>query len=90
MTTYINVGARIVGAGQVLSKRDLRRRVAEDPDSLRFYATAVLGPRRNGETMTLSELDDEDVVFSVCGPDPFNDRRWYACVRRVGPRLRVD
>lgn len=66
------------------TKAELRRHIAAHGDATVLPLTSVRGPSCIG----LGSLD-EDTCLSVCGPDPYTDRRWFATVRRVGGKLVV-
>jgi hypothetical protein len=82
MTVWINTGVREyteTHSPRVPTKARLKLLAREAPGSLRFDVTSALGPR-SGETLKLSDLADGE-AFQVVGPDPHQDRRWYATVR---------
>jgi hypothetical protein len=74
---YINVGARVSGV-RPASKAALRRALKEAPASVAFDGTSALGPQFDGGVEELSE----DITLSVCGPDPYTSRKWWANVAR--------
>lgn len=80
--SFINVGAR-VGAHPVMTKKDLKQLVADGNTELVFYGTSDFTPFNGG----LSAINGD--VLSVVGPDPFNNRKWYATVRRENGKLTV-
>jgi hypothetical protein len=43
-----------------------------------FYGTSELGPQWEGNVGDVPE----GVSLSVCGPDPYTDRRWWAQISR--------
>ncbi|MFE9412295.1 hypothetical protein ACFYN0_26405 [Streptomyces sp. NPDC006704] len=75
---YINVGASASGA-RIASKAALKRALASDPASVAFDRTAAVGVDA-GQPDIKGDALPEGAKLSVTGPDPYNNRRWYATV----------
>lgn len=73
---HIQGGARFDGA-PVRRKGDLRRLVAEDPSQVVFLNTSAYGDKT---PITMAQIPEGHYLI-VVGPDPYNDRKWYAQVR---------
>jgi hypothetical protein len=71
---YVNVGARLRGV-RITTKKALREALANDPSAVEFDRTdGGLGRYVSGDAVP------SGIALSVCGPDPYHDRRWYATV----------
>lgn len=70
----------------VKSKVKLKELIHKEPQNIHFYTTGLLGPKFEG---CVNQLTDPATILNVCGPSPYNDRRWYATIRRVGMPLQV-
>jgi hypothetical protein len=68
---YINVG--VYG---LKTKTALKGAIKNAPENVQFYGTA------NGFCGTVHDVP-EGTTLCVVGPDPYNDRRWYANVKRT-------
>lgn len=44
---------------------------------IRLFGTSPFGPQYEGPPQEMPK----DMEFIVVGPDPYNDRRWYASVK---------
>jgi hypothetical protein len=84
---YVNGGvAAVTGStnavGVIRTKKALKEAVKADPSEVVFYPTAAewFGEATRWEGR-VSEVP-EGVSLSVCGPDPYTSRRWYAQVSR--------
>jgi hypothetical protein len=77
---YINVGAWVNGE-RPRTKAALKRAMKDRPSSVWFDVTSMF---HNGPNMYKgSELPQGDKL-SVCGPDPYSDRAWFATVTDQG------
>ncbi len=63
------------------TKSALKIAVKSDPSAVYFYCTSPLGQTFNGKVSDMPE----GVTLQVVGPDPYNNRSWYASIKR-GPR----
>jgi hypothetical protein len=80
---YVNGGVRWVDSpAPIRTKKALREAVKIDPSEVTFYPTAAewFGPETRWEGR-LSEVP-VGVSLSICGPDPYTRRSWYAQVSR--------
>lgn len=77
MTVFGQGGARFSGKQ---TKGNLKAQIANDPGGVYLYNTAVIGDHWSG---TADEMP-EGMEFNVVGPDPYNNRSWYATVKRNG------
>lgn len=79
---FIQGGVKNVSAnrsGEVIkTKAELKRLVTADPDNVYFYTTSEMGNQFNGR---LSELHST-MALTVVGPNPYNDRSWYATISK--------
>lgn len=80
MSTFINVGVYSDNK-RVATKTALKRMVRENPELLRFDQTSAFA-NHHPLILTIEYLLSlsKQVTFSVVGPDPFSDRKWYANV----------
>lgn len=82
---YLTAGA-IVNGQRPLTKKAFKRAAENNPDSVRFdnmapgFIATREFPTNTRELARYRELFGDDATLSVCGPDPYNDRRWYANV----------
>lgn len=82
---FINAGARdAVGRERIPTKKRLKEMAAE-PGSLVFDPTSLFDKR--GEIR--GDSIPPGVTLSVCGPDPYKHRRWYASVTAKDGKLVV-
>lgn len=89
MSTYLNVGVRWAKTGERMpSKKALKDAIELGPDLIEFDGTSPL--QSGGEKVwTLADIhQDQNLVLSVVGPDPYTNRRWYAQVR-IGAKGKV-
>ncbi len=83
---YINVGATISGQ-RPKSKKALREALRDAPGTVEFDGTSPLGPQFSGG---VADIPD-GATLSVCGPDPYRKRDWWANVSRTsGGRVKVS
>ena len=75
---FINVGAYVDGK-RCKTKAALKRALKEAPETVRFDCTAAVGPDAGRSDIMGNNLPANDKL-SVCGPDPYSDRKWYANV----------
>lgn len=79
--TWINAGASFDGR-RVKTKAELKRLLKDQPQNVTFDTTGNF-PRRE-ETVIASDLGNrphaDSESWSIVGPDPYSDRRWYATV----------
>lgn len=66
------------GVDDIATKKELRDRVRQNPRSVRFYCTNLVGTTWEG---LVSDLPP-GMILSISGPDPHRDRRWFATVKR--------
>lgn len=90
MTTFVNVGAYSDNA-RVQSKKALKELVKSNPELLRFDQTSPLARNSFNYTITLDELlANPSYELSVVGPDPFENRKWYANIKVVAGQIKVS
>lgn len=85
--SYINVGVVGVTGLPIPTKKALRDALSQDPVSVRFYSTSPMGPQFNGH---VGNLADEATVLTVCGPDPFRKRNWWANIKIKDGKVIMD
>lgn len=86
---YINVGALDPnGGGRILTKKALKEALAHDEGhelpastSVVFDQTSLRQERGFPSVGYVFDLPP-DATLQVVGPDPYNNRRWYANVTR--------
>lgn len=80
MTTHVNVAAQARYKGLFKTKKELREALRNSPRDVLFVGASSLGPQLkwpvHGDDIPLG------YSFSVAGPHPATDRRWYATVTR--------
>ena len=71
---------------RVKTKRALREKLRDYPSEVVFDRTEnTPGPQRyRGD-----DLPEDGTKFSVCGPDPYTNRKWYATVERTDKGIKV-
>lgn len=84
MTNWVNVGAKYKAMGaNVPTKKELKRVLRDAPQSVILYTTGQF-PNEEYE-LTASDAGNLpnhlNTAYTVTGPDPYNDRKWYATVR---------
>lgn len=78
MASYVNVGAMNRSDGSdIPSKAALKRAIAANADDVVIYGTSHFTP-------FTGSADDlaVGVKYSVTGPNPYTNRKWYATVER--------
>lgn len=83
---YVNVGARRDDGRRFPSKKALKDALRCDPATVTFDVTSLF---HTGPSHYRANDLPQGIKFSVVGPDPFNNRRWYANVERNGEAVRV-
>lgn len=79
MANYVNVGVKDTSTNvDIPTKKALKERIAAYPATVWFYGTSDFGPFQ-GDYRDLVE----GTRYSVTGPDPYNNRRWYATVEKL-------
>lgn len=79
---YINVGATVDGE-RPKTKTALRRALRERPDAVLFDETSELGASANGSGYIRGDELPTGHRLQVCGPDPYEARKWHATVELV-------
>lgn len=82
--SFINVGAQIDGR-DAPSKRALKITLQDHPERVTFYSTSELGQSFNGDGTSIPP----GVTLSVCGPNPYNARKFYASVTTTAKGVRL-
>lgn len=76
---YLNVGAQYnADKKDIPTKSALKRAIQENPANVFFYDTSAF----SGDRLISGTLDilEKGIKYSVCGPNPYNSRKWYATV----------
>ena len=81
--SYVNCGAYVNGE-RPKSKKALKEAI-KDPASVYFDPTSMF----DNQTMIHGDQIPNGVSLSVCGPDPYNSRKWYATVTTVNGNVKV-
>lgn len=76
---YVNVGAFINGQ-RAKTKRELKNAMLMAPETVLFDQTALL---MEGQFVHGNAIPP-GVTLSVVGPNPYNNRKWYASVSDKG------
>lgn len=96
--SYINVGAFIRdGGGDVRprSKKALATALKDTPSTVSFDITSPLGPnpdyfhRGLVNAAGLAKLLNGDKL-TVCGPDPFENRKWFGTIEAIRDSLKFS
>ncbi len=82
--SYINCGAFVNGQ-RPASKKALREALVATPDAVSFDGASFLGPQFSGSVAELPA----GITLSVCGPDPYRSRKWFANVSLVNGTPKV-
>ena len=77
--TYDYIGRRFK------TKKSLREACVAAVAPVYLQATSLFGDEAEGNLF--QDVPDGD--YFVCGPDPYNDRRWYAHITKRGETVRV-
>lgn len=84
--SFVNVGAKTeyetdgkVRLGRIATKKLLKTMLQNDIRSVLFDQTSMF-PNNYGPDLLACDIREGDVL-SVCGPDPYTDRKWYANVK---------
>jgi hypothetical protein len=80
--SFINVGAMNRDGIRYPSKKALKTALTESPSEVVFDRTSAF--EEGADNICGDSLPAGDTL-SVCGPDPYSNRRWYANVT-LGPR----
>lgn len=76
---YVNVGAKYNETQtDIPTKAALKRAIKENPSNVYLYDTSAFSSVA-GTTGTVDILL-KGVKYSVCGPNPYTSRKWYATV----------
>lgn len=84
---FVNVGASVNGE-RPLTKKALREALRDNPESVYFDSTALMGPRA-GEIVMATPRDIGVDKLSVVGPDPYTRRTWYATVSVINGAVKM-
>lgn len=82
MSSYTNVG---VEAPNNRTKKAFREAVKADPSTVRLYGTSLFKPL---DPTPVDRLPDG--MYTVVGPWPERERKWYATVKIIGGVARVS
>lgn len=80
---YVNAGATINGM-DAPSKKALKEAIAANPASVHLYDTGLYS-----EESANADKIREGLTYTVTGPNPYNNRKWYASVTRKGDKVTV-
>jgi hypothetical protein len=87
--SYINVGALDANGMRFKTKKALKEACASAPESVGFDCTDFLGPYQ-GMTFTSDDPQPYKVKLSVCGPDPYSERKWYATAEQTATGWKIS
>jgi hypothetical protein len=89
--SYVNVGAFINGK-RCPSKKALREAMIKEPRAVTFDSTAAFEahPDFLVEGVMRGDLVKSGMRLAVVGPDPYNNRKWYATVERTAKGVKVS
>jgi hypothetical protein len=83
---YINCGVSDVVSGErIRTKKRLKELAATEPAQLLFDPTSIFD--KQGKIR--GDAVPTDVSLSVCGPDPYSTRKWWAQVKLKDGKLVV-
>lgn len=83
MTTWINAGAKSIETNEpYATKAALKRALKAAPQDVKLYSTSAFDLGTGEVASNLGNRPNHaDEAWTVCGPDPYNSRKWYATVR---------
>ena len=67
------------------TKKALKEAIANNLSSVTLEATSVFGNEYNG---SLESAPDD--TFTIVGPDPYRDRKWYVTIKKSGSIIKVS
>lgn len=80
--TYVNVGVWSTDTGdRIPTKKALKLALVEQPAAVVFDKTSMLDSSGLPEKIHGDSIPD-GVKLSVCGPDPYTKRNWWATVEK--------
>lgn len=77
-TRWIEGDAKDELGNRFLTKAALKRAVAEDPTKVRLYSVEMF---TTIHPTPVSDVDSSD-AWTICGPNPYTTRKWYATIRQ--------
>jgi hypothetical protein len=86
--SFINAGAKDLDGNRIKSKKALKQALSQDPASVVFDGTSPMGPQHFSRPATVAALP-EGYTLTVCGPDPYTKRSWWANVTMVNGKITV-
>lgn len=85
---YIEVAATFKATGKpVPTKKALKAALSQDLASVVFDSVGGLFAPFSGH---VGNLADESTKLTVCGPDPFTRRNWWAKIEIKGGKVLMD
>jgi hypothetical protein len=85
--SYINVGAFTRNGQRVPSKKALKELLKADPSDVLFDPTSLFGDQA---VICGDDLSANGAKLTVCGPDPYLRRSWFATVERTEKGINVS
>jgi hypothetical protein len=82
---YIDCGVFDAVTRKRITRKRLRELATSEPAQLLFDPTSIY----HKQGAIRGDAIPPDVTLSVCGPDPYTNRRWWAQVTLVDGKLRV-
>lgn len=74
---YVNVGVKFVGSGSdIPTKSGLKEEIKKLPTNVQVYSVSPMGEQVD----TTADKLQKGIKYSVCGPNPFKSRKWYATI----------
>jgi len=79
VASYVNVGVQNRSDGKdIPTKAALKRAIEANPDDVVVYGTSDHTPfTGSADNLVIG------VKYSVTGPNPYNNRKWYATVEKL-------
>lgn len=77
--SYVNVGVQDRNTGKdIPTKAALKRAITENPNNVVVYGTSGFQPfTGSADDLVIG------VKYSVTGPNPYNNRKWYATIEKA-------
>lgn len=76
MSNYVNHGAIVFGNHRP-TKGMLKNAMRTAPETVTLYSTSAFGPNYSTNGAQL----DASIIYTIVGPDPYNNRKWYATIK---------
>jgi hypothetical protein len=86
--SFVNVGACYDNGERIRTKKELKAALATASSTVVFDKTSYLDSSGLPRQIKVSDLTS-GVKLSVCGPDPYERRQWWATVENKSGKITV-